>query len=126
MSPDLDVLIVDDAPTMRRILRSLLRELGLKKVREAEDGRAALEELKARKADLVISDWNMPRMNGMELLRAIRKDESLRHIPVLMIAAESKKENVIEAVRAGVNHYIVKPFNAQTLGKKLGQIFPDP
>ena len=120
---DIDVLIVDDAPTMRRIVRSLLREIGIRNVREAEDGIVALEELKQRRADLVVSDWNMPQMSGIELLRAIRGDDGLKDIPVLMVTAESKKENIMEAVQAGVNNYIVKPFNAKTLEEKLTKIF---
>ncbi len=123
LDPNIEVLVVDDAATMRRIVRSLLRELGVKNVREAEDGSAALEELKRRRADLVISDWNMPHMSGIELLRAIRGSESLKDIPVLMVTAETKKENVLEAVQAGVNNYIVKPFNAKTLEEKLNKIF---
>jgi two-component system chemotaxis response regulator CheY len=119
----MDVLVVDDAPTMRRIVRSLLRELGIKHVREAEDGSAALEQLKQQRADLVVSDWNMPQMTGIELLRAIRGDDGLKDIPVLMVTAESKKENIMEAVQAGVNNYIVKPFNAKTLEEKLTKIF---
>jgi two-component system chemotaxis response regulator CheY len=122
-NPDMNVLVVDDATTMRRIVRSLLRELGLKNVREAEDGQMALENLKRQKADLVVSDWSMPKMNGIELLRAIRQDEVLKDTPVLMVTAESKKENIMEAVQAGVNNYIVKPFNSKTLEEKLGKIF---
>ena len=119
----MDVLVVDDAPTMRRIVRGLLRELGLKNVREADDGTTALQALKTKKADLVVSDWNMPQMTGIDLLRAIREDGALKDIPVLMVTAESKKENIMEAVQAGVNNYIVKPFNAKTLEDKLAKIF---
>lgn len=122
-NPDMNVLVVDDAATMRRIVRSLLRELGLKNVREAEDGQMALEDLKRQKADLVVSDWSMPKMNGIELLRAIRQDEVLKDTPVLMVTAEAKKESIMEAVQAGVNNYIVKPFNAKTLEEKLSKIF---
>jgi two-component system chemotaxis response regulator CheY len=123
LNPEMNVLVVDDAATMRRIIRSLLRELGLKNVREAEDGEMALAELKRQKADLVVSDWNMPKMTGIELLRAIRQDGALKDTPVLMVTAESKKENIIEAIQAGVNNYIVKPFNSKTLEEKLGKIF---
>jgi two-component system chemotaxis response regulator CheY len=122
-NPEMNVLVVDDAATMRRIVRSLLRELGIKNVREAEDGVQALEDLKRMKADLVVSDWSMPNMTGIELLRAIRADETLKETPVLMVTAESKKENIMEAVQAGVNNYIVKPFNSKTLEEKLGKIF---
>jgi two-component system chemotaxis response regulator CheY len=123
LNPDMNVLVVDDAATMRRIVRSLLRELGIKNVREAEDGEMAFEDLKRQKADLVVSDWAMPRMTGIELLRAIRQDEALKDTPVLMVTAESKKENIMEAVQAGVNNYIVKPFNSKTLEEKLNKIF---
>jgi two-component system chemotaxis response regulator CheY len=123
LNPEMNVLVVDDAATMRRIVRSLLRELGLKNVREAEDGEMALEDLRRQKADLVVSDWAMPKMTGIELLRAIRQDEALKDTPVLMVTAESKKENIIEAVQAGVNNYIVKPFNSKTLEEKLSKIF---
>ncbi|MBI4522677.1 MAG: response regulator [Deltaproteobacteria bacterium] len=122
INTDLDVLVVDDALTMRRIVRGLLRELGYQNVREADDGSTALDELKRKKADLVISDWNMPKMTGIELLRAIRGDQGLKDIPVLMVTAEAKKENIILAVQAGVSNYIVKPFNAQTLEEKLTKI----
>jgi two-component system chemotaxis response regulator CheY len=123
LNPDMNVLVVDDAATMRRIVRSLLRELGIKNVREAENGEMAFEDLKREKVDLVVSDWAMPKMTGIELLRAIRQDESLKEIPVLMVTAESKKENIMEAVQAGVNNYIVKPFNSKTLEEKLNKIF---
>src|SRR5262245_31882790 len=123
LNPEMNVLIVDDAATMRRIVRSLLRELGIKNVREAEDGEIAFEDLKRQRADLVVSDWSMPKMTGIELLRAIRHDETLKDIPVLMVTAESKKENIMEAVQAGVSNYIVKPFNSKTLEEKLNKIF---
>jgi two-component system chemotaxis response regulator CheY len=124
MDTNMDVLVVDDASAMRRIVRGLLKELGFKNIREADNGQVALDELKKRKADLVVSDWNMPEMNGIDLLRAIRSDETLKNIPVLMVTAEAKKENILTAVQAGVNNYIVKPFNAQTLQEKLSKIFP--
>jgi two-component system chemotaxis response regulator CheY len=124
MDTNMDVLVVDDASAMRRIVRGLLKELGFKNIREADNGQVALDELKKRKADLVVSDWNMPEMSGIDLLRAIRSDEALKNIPVLMVTAEAKKENILAAVQAGVNNYIVKPFNAQTLQEKLSKIFP--
>lgn len=123
LNPDMNVLVVDDAATMRRIVRSLLRELGIKNVREAEDGEMALEDLKRQRADLVVSDWAMPKMTGIELLRAIRQDSALKDTPVLMVTAESKKESIMEAIQAGVNNYIVKPFNSKTLEEKLHKIF---
>jgi two-component system chemotaxis response regulator CheY len=124
MDTNMDVLVVDDASAMRRIVRGLLKELGFKNIREADNGQVALDELKKRKADLVVSDWNMPEMSGIDLLRAMRSDEVLKNIPVLMVTAEAKKENILEAIQAGVNNYIVKPFNAQTLQEKLNKIFP--
>ena len=124
LSPDLEILVVDDAATMRRIVKGLLRELGFKNMREAENGSMALEELKKKKADLVVSDWNMPVMTGIDLLRAIRADDQLKSTPVLMVTAEAKKENLIEAVQAGVTNYIVKPFTAKVLEEKLNKIFP--
>ncbi len=121
--PEMDVLVVDDASAMRRILRNLLQELGCKNVRDAVNGQVALEQLKMKKADVVVSDWAMPVMTGIELLRAIRADETLKNTPVLMVTAEAKQENIVEALQAGVNSYIVKPFNAQTLQDKLNKIF---
>jgi two-component system chemotaxis response regulator CheY len=123
IDPNIDILVVDDASTMRRIVRGLLRELSLKNIREAENGSDALEELRRKKADLVISDWNMPQMTGIELLRAMRSDIGLKDVPVLMVTAEAKKENIMEAVQAGVSNYIVKPFSAETLQEKLNKIF---
>src|SRR5258706_10147220 len=122
-NPDMDVLIVDDASSMRRIIRGLLKELGFKHMREAENGQLAMDELKNKKADFVVSDWNMPVMTGIDLLRAIRADDVLKTIPVLMVTAEAKQENILEAVQAGVSNYIVKPFNAATLQEKLNKIF---
>lgn len=122
-SHDLDVLVVDDAATMRRIVKGLLHELGFRNIREAENGSTALEELNRKKADLVVADWNMPVMTGIEMLRAIRADEALKAIPVLMVTAEAKKENIVAALQAGVSNYIVKPFNAKTLEEKLNKIF---
>jgi len=124
INPEMDVLIVDDAVAMRRIVRGLLKELGFKHMREAENGQLALDALKKKKADFVVSDWNMPVMTGIDLLRAIRADETLKSTPVLMVTAEAKQENIVAAVQAGVSHYIVKPFNAATLQEKLNKIFP--
>ena len=123
--PDLKVLIVDDMSAMRKILKTLLGQLGIKNIDEAEDGKQALEKLRQNpdKYDLVITDWNMPNMTGIELVQAIRSDEKLKHLPVLMVTAEAKKENVLMAIKAGVNNYIVKPFTAETLKDKIEQIF---
>jgi two-component system chemotaxis response regulator CheY len=122
--PEMEVLVVDDAGAMRHIVRNLLKELGIRHIREAENGQIALDKLKVKKADFVVSDWNMPVMNGIDLLRAIRADQALKSTPVLMVTAEANQENIVEAVQAGVNNYIVKPFNAQTLQEKINKIFP--
>lgn len=116
-------LVVDDFSTMRRIVRNLLKELGFLNVQEAEDGVEALAKLRADTFDFVVSDWNMPNMTGIELLRAIRADAKLKHLPVLMVTAEAKKENIIEAAQAGASGYVVKPFTAATLDEKLKKIF---
>jgi two-component system chemotaxis response regulator CheY len=116
-------LVVDDFSTMRRIVRNLLKELGYTNVDEAEDGAVALQRLKGDRFDFVVSDWNMPNMTGLQLLQAIRADASLKSTPVLMITAEARKENIIEAAQAGANGYIVKPFTAATLDEKLAKIF---
>ncbi|GIX47072.1 MAG: response regulator [Candidatus Tectimicrobiota bacterium] len=122
-SPNLKILTVDDFSTMRRIIRSILRQLGYTNVVEAEDGASALALLRQDKFDFVISDWNMPNMSGLELLKAMRADDRLKDIPVLLVTAEALKENVVEAIKAGVNGYIVKPFTAETLKEKIDAIF---
>ena len=122
MSQNIKFLVVDDFSTMRRIIRNLLKELGFTNVDEAEDGVAALAKLKGGNFEFVVSDWNMPNMTGIELLRAIRADADLKHLPVLMVTAEAKKENIIEAAQAGASGYVVKPFTAATLDEKLGKI----
>lgn len=116
-------LVVDDFSTMRRIVRNLLKELGFSNVEEAEDGQIALNKLKNGSFEFVVTDWNMPNMSGIELLKAIRADAALKHLPVMMITAEAKKENIIEAATAGASGYIVKPFTAATLDEKLNKIF---
>ena len=115
-------LVVDDFSTRRRIVRNLLKELGFTNIEEAEDGAVALAKLKGGGFDFVISDWNMPNMTGIELLRAIRGDAALSSLPVLMITAEAKKENIIEAAQAKASGYIVKPFTAAVLDEKLSKI----
>ena len=121
--PNMKILVVDDFSTMRRIVRNLLKELGFSNVQEAEDGVDALRKLRAESFDFVVSDWNMPNMTGIDLLREIRKDDALKHLPVLMVTAEAKRENIIEAAQAGANGYVVKPFTATTLDEKLQKIF---
>ena len=116
---DMPILIVDDYKTMLRIIRNLLKQIGFQNVDEATDGQAALERLRQRQYGLVISDWNMEPMTGLDLLRKVRADDSLHPVPFIMVTAESKTENVVTAKEAGVNNYIVKPFNAATLKNKL-------
>ena len=116
-------LVVDDFPTMRRIVRSLLKELGFTNVEEAEDGQEALGKLKGGDFEFVVSDWNMPNLDGLEMLKQIRADEAMKALPVLMVTAEAKKENIVAAAQAGANGYIVKPFTAATLEEKLNKIF---
>ncbi|MBI5682312.1 MAG: chemotaxis response regulator CheY [Deltaproteobacteria bacterium] len=116
------ILVVDDFSTMRRIIRNLLKELNYLNVEEADDGATALVKLKNDKFDFVISDWNMPNMTGIDLLKTVRADANLKHLPILMVTAEAKQENVIEAVQAGVNNYIVKPFTAAILKEKMDKI----
>ncbi len=121
--PKTKFLVVDDFSTMRRIIRNLLKELGYTNVDEAEDGAQALSKLKNDKYDFVVSDWNMPNMDGLTMLKQIRSDEVLSSIPVLMVTAEAKRENIIEAAKAGASGYVVKPFTAATLDEKLAKIF---
>lgn len=116
-------LVVDDFSTMRRIVRNLLKELGFTNVDEAEDGIAALAKLRSSSFDFVVSDWNMPNMTGLDLLKEIRSDANLKHLPVLMVTAEAKKENIVSAAQAGASGYVVKPFTAATLEEKLNKIF---
>jgi len=120
---NMKILIVDDFSTMRRIIKNLLRDLGFTNTEEADDGTTALPMLQTGKFDLLVTDWNMPGMQGIDLLRAVRADEKLANLPVLMVTAEQKREQIIEAAKAGVNGYIVKPFTAQTLKEKLEKIF---
>ncbi len=120
---NLKFLVVDDFSTMRRIVRNLLKELGFTNVDEAEDGVIALQKLKNGNIDFVITDWNMPNMTGIDLLKNIRADAALKGLPVLMITAEAKKENIIEAAQSGASGYIVKPFTAAVLEEKLNKIF---
>jgi two-component system chemotaxis response regulator CheY len=116
-------LVVDDFSTMRRIVKNLLKELGYANVDEAEDGVQALAKLRSEPFDFVVSDWNMPNMDGLTMLQNIRADPSLAKLPVLMVTAEAKKENIIAAAQAGANGYVVKPFTAATLDEKLNKIF---
>ncbi len=119
---NMKILVVDDFSTMRRIIRNILKEIGYTNVDEADDGTTALEKLKSAKFDFVITDWNMPNMPGIELLKNIRQDPGLKTTPVLMVTAEAAKENVVTAVQAGVNNYIVKPFTASALKERIDLI----
>ena len=116
-------LVVDDFSTMRRIVKNLLNDLGFFNTAEADDGNSALAELRKATFDLIVTDWNMPGMPGIELLKQVRADAALAKIPVLMVTAEAKREQIIEAAQAGVNGYVIKPFTATTLSDKLGKIF---
>jgi len=122
MTTDMKILIVDDFSTMRRIVRNLLKEIGYSNADEAEDGAAALVKLKAGSFDFVVSDINMPNMNGFELLSQIKADASIKHLPVLMVTAEAKKEDIVTAAQAGAAGYIVKPFTKATLEEKVNKI----
>jgi two-component system chemotaxis response regulator CheY len=120
---DMKILIVDDFSTMRRIVKNLLRDLGFTNTSEADDGLTALPMLQSGKYDFLVTDWNMPGMQGIDLLKAVRADANLASLPVLMVTAESKKEQIVEAAQAGVNGYVVKPFTAATLKEKIDKIF---
>ena len=117
------ILIVDDFSTMRRIIKNLLRDLGFNNTQEADDGNTALPILQSGNFDFLVTDWNMPGMTGIDLLKAVRADAKLASLPVLMVTAEAKKDQIIEAAQAGVNGYIVKPFTAVTLKEKIDKIF---
>ncbi len=117
------ILIVDDFSTMRRIIKNLLRDLGFNNTQEADDGNTGLPMLQSGNFDFLVTDWNMPGMTGIDLLRAVRADEKLKTLPVLMVTAEAKKEQIVLAAQEGVNGYIVKPFTAQTLKEKIEKIF---
>ena len=117
------ILVVDDFATMRRIIKNLLRDLGFTNTKEADDGNSGLPMLQAGNFDFLITDWNMPGMTGLDLLKAVRSDPKLSKLPVLMVTAESKRDQIIEAAQAGVNGYVVKPFTAGTLEEKISKIF---
>ena len=123
LDTSLKVLVVDDMSTMRRIVKTVLKQLGYSDIMEAENGQDALTKLKVGGFGLVVSDWNMPVMPGIELLRNVRADADLKALPFLMVTAEAQKENIIEAVQAGVSNYVVKPFTAEALQEKLEKIF---
>ena len=122
MDLSINILVVDDFATMRRIMKNILKQIGFTNITEADDGTTALNELKKKKFDLIISDWNMPNMPGIELLKAVRSNNELKSLPFLMVTAEAQKQNVIEAVQAGVSNYVVKPFTAEAISEKLEKI----
>jgi two-component system chemotaxis response regulator CheY len=117
------ILVVDDFATMRRIIKNLLHDLGFDNITEADNGVNALNTLKNQRIDFMILDWSMPEMDGLTLLKKVREDENLKSLPILMVTAEARKEMIIEAAKAGVNGYIVKPFTANTLQEKINQVF---
>lgn len=121
--PGMSILVVDDFSTMRRIIKGLLQDLGFSNITESADGLTALSLLKAGNFDLLITDWNMPGMQGVELLREVRADERMKKLPVLMLTAEAKREQIVAAAQAGVSGYVIKPFTAATLKEKIGKIF---
>lgn len=123
MEKNIKILIVDDFSTMRRIIKNLLRDLGYNNTAEADDGSTALPMLKNGGYDFLITDWNMPNMAGIDLLKAVRADDKLKSMPVLMVTAEAKRDQIVEAAAAGVNGYIIKPFTADTLREKIDKIF---
>lgn len=123
MDMSMKILIVDDFATMRRIMKNILKQIGFSNITEADDGTTAYEELKKGQFDMIISDWNMPKMTGLDLLKKVRSDEDLKGLPFLMVTAEAQKQNVIEAVQAGVSNYVVKPFTAEAITEKLEKIF---
>jgi len=117
------ILIVDDFSTMRRIVKNVLKQLGFENVEEAEDGAQALAKLKTGGFSFMVSDWNMPNMDGLDLLKAVRKDPGLKELPILMVTAEAEKDKVVTAIQAGVNNYIVKPFTAEVFKEKMDRVF---
>ncbi len=123
LDKNMKILVVDDFSTMRRIVKNLLRDLGFSNVVEADDGNTALPILKAGGIDFLVTDWNMPGMEGIDLVKAVRADENMKSMPVLMVTAEAKREQIVVAAQAGVNGYIVKPFTAATLKEKIDKIF---
>lgn len=123
MDKNMKILVVDDFSTMRRIVKNLLRDLGFTNTIEADDGKTALPKLQAGGIDFLVTDWNMPGMTGLDLLKAVRADPKLANMPVLMVTAEAKREQIIMAAQAGVNGYIIKPFTAATLKEKIEKIF---
>jgi two-component system chemotaxis response regulator CheY len=124
MDLNMKVLIVDDFATMRRILKNIMKQIGFSNITEADNGKNALKMLKSQAIDLVLCDWNMPEMPGIEVLKSVRADDELKATPFIMVTAEAQKENILAAVKSGVSSYIVKPFTAETVEEKLQKLFP--
>jgi two-component system chemotaxis response regulator CheY len=120
--PDIKILVVDDFATMRRMIRNILKQLGYTNIEEADNGEAAMAILESRDVDLIISDWNMPQMSGLELLKAVRGDERLKDLPFIMVTAEGQRENILEAAQNKVSQYVVKPFTADTIAAKIDDV----
>lgn len=123
MDLNMKVLIVDDFATMRRILKNIMKQIGFSDITEADNGKNALKILKSQEIDLILCDWNMPEMAGIEVLNTVRADDELKNTPFIMVTAEAQKENILEAVKAGVSSYVVKPFTAETVEQKLQKVF---
>ena len=123
MDLNMKVLIVDDFATMRRILKNIMKQIGFSDITEADNGKNALKILKSQEIDLILCDWNMPEMAGIEVLNTVRGDDELKNTPFIMVTAEAQKENILEAVKAGVSSYVVKPFTAETVEQKLKKVF---
>ena len=123
MDLEMKVLVVDDFATMRRIVKNVLKQIGFRYISEADDGKSALKAMKSEKFDLIMCDWNMPEMPGIDLLNAVRADTELKDTPFVMVTAEAQKENILQAVKAGVSNYVVKPFTAETVEEKLKKVF---
>lgn len=125
-NPNLSILVVDDFSSMRKLISNILAQLGYSNIIEADDGARALDILQHERVDLVITDWNMPQMSGLDLLKAIRASKTLKSLPVLMVTAEAVQESILQAAQAGVNNYIIKPFDAKTMAAKINKIFKIP
>ncbi|MFO8164184.1 MAG: response regulator [Thermodesulfobacteriota bacterium] len=123
MDLNMKVLIVDDFASMRRIVKNILKQIGFSNIAEAEDGKTAFAQLKEEKFDLVLCDWNMPEMRGIDLLKMVRSDDQLKDLPFVMVTAEAHRDSILDAVKAGVNHYIVKPFTAEIIEERLKKVF---
>lgn len=123
MDMNIKIIVVDDFPEVTRVIRNILKNIGFKNIREADGGKAVLRALKKEKYDLILCDWNMPDMTGVEVLKKVRSDDELKEIPFIMVTAETEKEKILEAIKAGVSNYIVKPFTAQAISEAIKKVF---